>query len=159
TFANTGAITIRDNTSALPYPSTISVSGVTGLVGKVTVTLSNLNHTFPQDIDALVTAPAGQDTMLMSGAGAPNLSGPNVTFDDSAASPIPQETQIVSGSYRPAAYVSGFNLPSPAPAGPYPASMAALNVVNPNGTWSLFVNDHTSGDSGNIANGWSLSLS
>src|SRR5262249_53934035 len=54
---------------------------------------------------------------------------------------------------------SGFNLPSPAPAGPYPASMAALNVVNPNGTWSLFVNDHTSGDSGNIANGWSLSLS
>ena len=44
------------------------------------------------------------------GAGAPPVTAADVTFDDTAASPIPDgDGQIVSGSYRPAEYVSGFN--------------------------------------------------
>jgi uncharacterized repeat protein (TIGR01451 family) len=159
TFANTNAITIRDNNSALPYPSSLNVAGVTGVLGKVTVTLSNLTHTFPQDVDVLVVSPSGQKNMLMSGAGAPPVDHANVSFDDGALLAIPDgSAQIASGSYRPAAYISGFNLPSPAPAGPYPSAMSSFNAAPPNGTWSLYANDHTAGDLGNIAGGWSLAL-
>jgi uncharacterized repeat protein (TIGR01451 family) len=158
TFSNTSAIAIRDNTSGLPYPSTLLVSGLTGTVGKATVTLSNISHTFPEDIDALVAGPGGQDTILMGSAGAPPLSHADVTFDDTAASVVPDISgQIASGSYRPANYGSG-SLPAPAPVSPYPAAMSVFNSLNPNGTWSLFVDDHSAGDTGSIAGGWSLSL-
>ncbi|HSU54984.1 MAG TPA: proprotein convertase P-domain-containing protein [Candidatus Dormibacteraeota bacterium] len=164
TFANTNSIAIRDNTSALPYPATITISGVTGVVGKVAVTLSNISHTFPEDIDALVVGPFGQDSILMAGAGAPPLTHANVTFDDTASSTIPDGSGgIASGSYRPFDYIPGLSLPSPAPGvpsagAPYPAVLATFNGANPNGTWSLYVDDHTSGDTGSIAGGWSIAL-
>ena len=55
-FANTNAIIIPDPAApnppyplqsgpAKPYPSTITVSNLAGVLGKVTVTLSNLSHT------------------------------------------------------------------------------------------------------------------
>jgi uncharacterized repeat protein (TIGR01451 family) len=158
-FANTNAITLRDNTNALPYPSLINVSGVTGVVGKVTVTLSNMSHTFPQDVDVLLTGAAGSKSILMSGAGAPPLANADVTFDDDAAFPVPDGSgQILSASYRPASYLPGLNLPAPAPASPYPAAMSGFNAANPNGTWSLFAADHTDGDFGQIAGGWRLAL-
>ena len=131
---------------------------MTGLVGKVTATLSNLSHTYPQDVDVLLVGPAGQKTILMSGAGAPFLAHANVTFNDSASSVIPLSDTIVSAAYRPADYLPGTNLLSPAPAGPYPAAMSLFSGVNPNGTWSLFVDDHSAGDEGGITNGWSLSV-
>ncbi|HXU77872.1 MAG TPA: DUF11 domain-containing protein, partial [Methylomirabilota bacterium] len=159
TFANTNSIDIRDNTNALPYPSSIAVSGVTGVVGKVTVTLSNMSHTFPQDVDVLVRGAAGAKTILMSGAGAPPLANANVTFDDNAAFQVPDGNgQILSAAYRPWSYLPELSLPAPAPAGPYPAAMSVFNAANPNGTWSLFAADHTPGDVGSIAGGWSLSL-
>ena len=158
TFSNTAYIAIRDNTSALPYPSTINVSGLTGLVSKATATLVNISHTFPEDVDVLLVGPSSQKTILMSGAGSPPLATSTLTFSDTAANPIPDGSgQIVSGSYRPADY-TGLSLPPPAPAGTYPAAMSVFNTVNPNGTWSLFVDDHSAGDTGSIAGGWSLAL-
>ena len=49
-------------------------------------------------------------------------------------------------------------MPSPAPAGPYGTSLSALNGVDPNGVWSLYVSDDTRLESGAISNGWSLEL-
>ena len=159
TFSNTGAITIRDVNTALPYPSTLNVSGVTGTVGNVAITLSNMTHGFPQDVDALVSAPSSQKTILMSAAGAPPLENVNVTFDDRAPSPVPDiGGTIASTSYRPANYGDGSNLPAPAPTGPYPAAMSVFNGTDPNGTWSLFVQDHSAGDTGSIAGGWSVAI-
>jgi uncharacterized repeat protein (TIGR01451 family) len=156
TYTSTNAIAIRDNTSALPYPSTILVSGFSGTVGKFTATISNFTHTYAPDVDVLLVAPGGQDAMLMSNAGGnAGVVNATLTFDDSAASPVPGDGPIYSGSYQPANYL-GNNMPGPAPAGPYLAAMSMFNGANPNGTWSLFVDDHTAGDTGSIAGGWSL---
>ena len=59
-FANTASITIRDTNTAVPYPSAITVSGLTGTVSTVTVTLSGLSHGSPSDIEMLLVGPTGK---------------------------------------------------------------------------------------------------
>jgi uncharacterized repeat protein (TIGR01451 family) len=158
-FTNSTAINIRDNTNALPYPSVIGVSGLGGVLGKATTTLVGASHTFPADIDALLVSPGNQNTILMSGAGAPTMDGVTLTFDDAAAAPIPgPDSVIVSGTYHPASYLPGQNLPAPAPVSPYGATLSGFNGSSPNGNWLLYVDDHTPGDVGNIAGGWVLAL-
>jgi uncharacterized repeat protein (TIGR01451 family) len=159
TVANSSAITIPDNGPAVNYPATIEVAGVTGTVSKVTVTLNQLNHTFPEDVDVLLVGPAGQKALLMSDAGAGfALNGVTLTFDDGAATGLPYAGQIVSGTVRPTDFAPADSLPAPAPAGPYAASLGAFAGSNPNGTWQLFVFDDAAGDSGSIAGGWSLDI-
>jgi subtilisin-like proprotein convertase family protein len=165
-FANSGLISIPtsgSNGRSTPYPSTITVSALGGLVSKVTVTITNLNHTWPDDISILLVGPAGQTTMLMSDAGGNNgvtpISNTTVTFDDSAATQLPQSTQITSGTYRPGDYDSTETLDTPAPAGPYGTVLSVFNGTNPNGTWSLYVDDDfPPQDGGSIANGWKITI-
>ena len=45
-----------------------------------------------------------------------------------------------------------------APAGPYGTNLATLIGGNPNGTWTLFVQDDTAQNVGIISNGWSINL-
>ncbi len=149
---------------ARPYPSTIGVSNLTGTLGKVTVTISNLNHAFPGDMNVLLVAPGGANALIMSHAGNQNDSTAalNLTFDDSAASPLPETGELSSGTWQPSVYgpaplLGGF--PAKAPAGPYATALSTFNGVNPNGAWSLYVFDDSGGDSGAISNGWSLVLS
>ena len=49
-FGNSTPIIIGNNSTATPYPSTITVSGITGTVGMVRVMLNNVSHTWPGDI-------------------------------------------------------------------------------------------------------------
>jgi subtilisin-like proprotein convertase family protein len=163
--SNSNASSIRipaNGTSgaASPYPSTISVSGVTGTVSKVTVTLLNISHSFPDDVDVLLVGPGGQKTLLMSDAGGGNaLSGVTLTFDDAAESLLPDSTAISPGTYRPTDFdTTTDSFPAPAPAGPHGASLAAFNGLNPNGTWSLYVFDDATQDTGSIAGGWRLTI-
>ncbi|HEY6166600.1 MAG TPA: Calx-beta domain-containing protein, partial [Verrucomicrobiae bacterium] len=162
-FINSTAITINDNSPASPYPSSILVSGVAGSVSKVTVTLSNLSHTFPADVDVLLVSPTGQRVIVMSDAGSSSTS-PNpvnnvtLTFDDDAASGLPQTNQIVSGTFRPTNFSPAEFFPPPAPAAPFSATLSAFNGINPNGTWSLYVLDDNGLDFGSIASGWSLDI-
>jgi uncharacterized delta-60 repeat protein/uncharacterized repeat protein (TIGR01451 family) len=160
-FINTGAITIRDNTSATPYPSKINVSGLGGVVSKATVTLSNLFHTWPSDVDVLLVSPLGQKSYLMSHAGSSfEVDGTTLTFDDAAGSLLPQFSQIVSGTYRPTCYaaVTPPFPPDLTPPAPYSTNMSAFNGKDPTGDWALYVLDDMAGNSGIISNGWSLSL-
>jgi hypothetical protein len=48
--------------------------------------------------------------------------------------------------------------PAPLPSPPYPGTLNVFNGTVPNGTWELFVQDFVSGDAGNIAGGWSISI-
>ena len=166
-FANPSAIIINDSPLAgtaglaTPYPSVININGLAGLVSKATVTLSNLNHTWPGDIDALLVSPTGQKSFLMAKCGGSNeLNNVTLTFDDAAASILPRSGQIVSGTNRPTSYAVATPPfpPGLTPPQPYSTNLSVFNGNNPNGAWSLYVIDDTPGNDGVISNGWSLNL-
>ncbi|MBG89377.1 MAG: hypothetical protein CMO80_21120, partial [Verrucomicrobiales bacterium] len=166
TFDNSALITIPETVSvpavgkASPYPATISVTGVEGLVNRVKVKLNRLTHTWPADLDILLVAPSGQSVLLMSDAGSGNsVNNATLTFDDNALLELPNEAGlIVSTSYRPTDYAPQDFFPAPAPQGPYTNGLNDLSGINPNGTWSLYVYDDTDLSFGNLLEGWSLEL-
>jgi subtilisin-like proprotein convertase family protein len=160
-FSNPEAIAIQDNTSARPYPSTISVKGVNGLVSKAYVTIRGFTHSFPDDVHILLVSPDGKKSVLMGNAGGPaplnGVSNLILGFDDGAANPLPNEGKLSSGAWKP------FNdgtpaLPSPAPGLPYSSTLSAFNLIDPNGDWKLYVFDDTFSDDGSISGGWTLVL-
>lgn len=156
-FNNSAAITINDNAAATPYPSTITVSGFTGTIELMRVSLNGINHTWPKDMGVLLVGPRGQSVLLMLGAGGgAALASTNIVFDDTGSALT--NAAIVSGTYRPT-NVTGFNyfsLLSPAPAAPYGNNLAVFNNTDPNGEWQLYVQDIAAGDSGAIVNGWGI---
>jgi len=156
---NPNAVTFAASSgTATPYPSTIDVVGVTGPVTGVTVNLYDMNHTYPDDLDILLVGPLGQTVMLMSDCGAGiDIVNVNLTFDDAAAGTLPDSAGIVSGTYQPTNYGTE-TMPPPAPADPYGSLLSSFNGLDPNGTWSLYVNDDIGGDTGNINGGWELNL-
>jgi hypothetical protein len=162
TFTNSTAITAPGIGPGSPYPSNILVSGLAGQVSRVTVTLSNINHTIPDDFDILLVGPGGQSATIMSDAGGNNsVSSVTLTLDDAAAVILPDTTQLASGTYRPANYNSGSSdsFPPPAPGTSGAWALSAFNGSSPNGTWSLYLVDDASALAGNIAGGWSISIS
>ncbi|MFM6025030.1 MAG: Calx-beta domain-containing protein, partial [Dolichospermum sp.] len=84
TFTNSAPISIDDQLSGgtTPYPSTISVSGLSGNINNLKVTLNNVSHTWIGDVDLLLVGPTGAKSILMSDIGeALSVSGVNLTFD------------------------------------------------------------------------------
>lgn len=155
---NAATITVPLAGTATPYPSGITVSGVTGTVTKVTVTLPDVSHTSPDDLDILLVGPLGQKVLLMSDAGeATDLVNASLTFDDAAPFAMPDGPGIASGTYKPSSYQSGEVFPAPAPGPPYGTALSVFNGANPNGTWSLYVVDDDGLDQGTIA-GWRLNI-
>ena len=158
-FTNSSSIITPPFGPAAPFPSAIDLSNLPGLIGKLTVTLINVTHTYPDDFDILLVGPAGQNLLLMSDAGGSSgVNGITLTFDDSAASSLPDSSQLTSGTFKPTNYGFGDTFTNPAPVGPYGSTLSAFNGTNPNGTWSLYVYDDTVNDSGRLAGGWRLSL-
>lgn len=165
-FTNPASITLNDATAigtGNPYPANIAVSGMMGNVTNVTVTLSNINHTFPDDLDILLVGPAGGNLILASdvgGGGAANaISNTTITFDDAAVPLLPDATKISNGTYKPTNIGAGDTFPAPAPAPSASTTLAAaFNGTDPNGTWSLYVVDDLGVDMGVISNGWSLTI-
>jgi hypothetical protein len=157
TFPRPGTIIIPSGTTtppapyrATPYPAGIVVSGVSGTVGKVTVSFT-LNHGRPHDVDILLQSPDGTRVVLMSDVGTTAFNGA-LTFDDDALSSLTGAAPIVAGTYKPSN--EGIDEVFPAPAGPapYASTLGAFNGVNPNGTWNLFVLDDTLNIGGLITN-------
>ncbi len=164
-YCNTGPITVNPQPNvATPYPSNIAVTGGPTNLGKVTVTLKNVTHPFPDDIDALLVGPAGQNLVLVSDAGT-NTSNVTVTFDDAAAGQLAQaapwgaaNSSVTSKpvNYTPAGNVDTFPAPAPAPSAA--TALSTFNGTNSNGTWSLYVVSDGAPDSGTIAGGWCVTL-
>ncbi len=164
TTSNTIPSTIVTQGPASLYPAPITVSGLGGNLTNLTVSFLNLSHAYPDDIDVLLVGPGGQNVLLMSDCGGYfSISNVALTFSDAAAGLLPDEAQIVSGTYKPTNYDANFMVDSfaaPAPTtGPYGSTLSLFNGTNPNGVWSLYIIDDTQGNSGTMAGGWSLTIS
>ncbi len=173
-FSNSTALTLTDCPNPCPasgqsaslYPSPIAVSGLSGVVERVSITLNGYSHSFPADVDFLLVSPSGRKVVILSdfGAGSPGVSNINVTLDDYAARPVPSTVTgntgvpFVTGSYRPANSGTTDLFPAPAPSGPYQYTLSAFNGDSPNGTWNLYIIDDANLDSGSISGGWTISF-
>ncbi|HEX3720205.1 MAG TPA: proprotein convertase P-domain-containing protein [Verrucomicrobiae bacterium] len=168
TFWNTGRIDIPnkiyvpepDAGPANPYPSLLTVSNITGFVSDVAITVSNMSHSYPNDVSMLVVGPDGQDVALMVNAAAQAEAGmvdETLIFDQGASNALPAFGQIVAGAYRPADYAPSYSF-SNAPAGPYTTNLDAFSGVSPDGVWSLYAYDNSVGDAGGISNGWAVTI-
>jgi hypothetical protein len=107
TFSNTAPIIINDFSIANPYPSSIAVSNLNGLIYNTTVTLTNLSHGSLGDVNIMLVAPNQKDTLLMSHVGGANaVSHITLTFSDSATNSLPSNGAVTSGTNKPSAYYS-----------------------------------------------------
>ena len=177
TFSNPTPITIpaigtgaTSGSPATPYPSNITVSGLSAPIARVAVTLRGFSHTFPGDVDMLLVAPDGAKFVLLSDAGDTNdLNGVTITLSDDAAEMLPYDYgTITTGAYRPTNFLNDSDLfPAPAPVftladSPAPGGTATFASQfgghAGNGTWSLYVVDDASVDIGSIAGGWSITF-
>jgi hypothetical protein len=106
-FTNSTTITLPTGPSGTspgsPYPSSINVAGLAGAITKLTVTLHNINHERPDDLQILLVGPTGKKFVLMAdagGAGTPAV-GVNLTFDNDAGSFVADLGPLVTGTFRP----------------------------------------------------------
>lgn len=160
-FTNPDGITISDAfapTKATPYPSSVTVSGMPGIVTKLSVTISKLSHPFPADIDMMLVAPDGTRATIMSDVGAGGeVSKITLTIEDDAPVSMPAGATLTTGSYKPTNNGAGDVFPAPAPTAGSNVALSTFNGVNPNGTWSLYIIDDATQDSGSIGS-WSLDV-
>jgi subtilisin-like proprotein convertase family protein len=128
----------------------------------VEVTLTNLTHYRPEDLDVLLVSPSGTNIILMSDAGGYTpATGATLVFHPNwqsygyppYGSAIP--SSMVS-DYTAANYDNQQHMPSPAPAGPYALDLNDLVGTNPNGLWNLYIYDRTHGDAGALEDSWRL---
>jgi uncharacterized repeat protein (TIGR01451 family) len=157
TLSNGSTITIPSSGPASPYPSTITIANMPGVVSRVALKLSKVTHAFPHDINVLLVSPSGQSVLALAHCGgAHSISNVDLTFDDTAAGYLSETGQISSGTFKPSAFTPAAAFPglTSAPTGP---TMSALNGSTANGTWSLYILDDNGGDAGSIG-GWSLTL-
>ncbi len=154
--------------AASPYPSAVTVSGMTGPVSDVDVRISGFTHSVANDVDILLVGPTGQSLVLLSDPGGRttlvSANNATVTFDDGAATGVPQ-SGVITGTvrYRPTDTDAGEgtadSFPAPAPAPGANTTLAdAFTGTTANGVWNLFVVDDTDGDNGSISGGWSLTV-
>ena len=140
-----------------PYPSSIDVSGITGVVNRVRVHLNGLTHTYPGDIDVLLVGPGGQKVLLMADTGRDTpVNEVNLTFDADATQSLPQFAPLSSGTFRPTDYGPVDSFDAPAPQGPYTTDLTEFRGRSPNGVWSLYIYDDTDFNFGRLSAGWSL---
>lgn len=175
-FSNTSSINVLDGVAASPYSSNITVSGMTGTISTITLTLNNVTHDYIQDMSVILQAPDGKALLVQSGAAdGYSVSHISYTFSDAAASQFSAITPLISGTYKPTAYFWDI-FPLPAPytppgvntyfiPGPFNAGLPLSTLTStfggsaPNGTWKLWVADFSAGDDpGVIAGGWSMNI-
>ena len=162
-----------------PYPSNITVSGLSGTVTDVNVILNDFDcsargqdFAYPEDVDLLLVGPTGANLVILSDIGGANQDDPiqftniDVTLDDEAANPVPAETLVTSGTYRPTdddndpqEQVAVDTFPAPAPAPSNATALSVFDGTNPNGTWSLYYADDFAGPQNcTINGGWTLQI-
>jgi hypothetical protein len=176
TFTSSGPILIPAGAPGVtqgpanPYPSTMQVFGMPIGILDVKVTVHRFSHTSPEDVSLLVVGPkkslsqggsggSAHSAVLMSHAGCGRaITAVTLTFDARSGEMLPDATLIFSGTYHPTDYEPGTLFGAPAPDGPHGVALEIFAGDDPNGIWSLFALDRTTGNVGLIGGGWSLEI-
>jgi len=155
-FTSSTPVGLSTGTStASVYPTTIDVSGLSGVVTRVRVRLNGLFALTPAQLKAVLVDPQGHAVLLFSGVGdSSDAAGAVLTFADDGVT----LGQPVSGVYVPTNKSFAFTLPAPGPRGPYTTSLSAFNGADPNGQWKLFLAGVGGGRADVLAAGWSLDV-
>mgnify|MGYP002789413383 FL=1 len=145
TFSNPAPINTPNGGAADLYPSPISVSGVSGPVSAIVVSIPSFATFDAGQAALMLVSPSGGKVVLMRECGiSSNVSGGiGITFNDLGPALSRLTSNFVGGTFRPTVYSGIFSLgfPSPAPEGPYATTLGALITGDVNGTWSLYVAD------------------
>jgi hypothetical protein len=146
---------------ASPYPSSISVTGVSGITTEAEVTLWGLHESDAEGLQVLLVGPSGRSIVLM----ASYESGRHVSLNSTSwgfrTLSQPVECPEPEGTWSTASVTEPFNcglrapFPEPAPVGPYSDMLEALGNA---GEWKLYVANAASDGEGAIVSGWSLKL-
>ena len=145
---------------ANPYPLTKTLDTPDGrVIDDLNLQISKFNHQHPDDVDMLLQGPAGGAVMAMSDACADTdiSNNFNWTFDDEATVQFADDafTNCTANSVKPVDYgTTPEDLPAPAPARPYASALSAFDGLQ-GGTFRLFINDDSAGDTGYI-DAWDL---
>lgn len=132
--SSTAAATVDNDT----IQSSIVVSGVSGLLRDVDVTL-NVTHPSLADLEIFLVGPAGTRIALVNEGIATGSDLANTVFDDLALDAFGDGAAPYSDTFRPA------------------DPLAQLANVDPNGTWILEISDRGSAMVGSL-DSWSLSI-
>jgi len=166
TFSNSTVIVINDNANATPFPSSITVAGLTGVITHVRVRLNGISHNAPLDLTIFLVGPNFATVPLLARPPTSQLSSANLEFDECAprtaaypnAATFNTLPALPSGRYRPGIYPAAGVASFPNPTGEFPTRLTSLEGIQGNGTWSLYVKDNAPGTGGVIATGWTLTL-
>lgn len=96
-------IVINHFANATPYPSNMGVASISlAPVSKITVRINGFSHTYSSDVDVYLQAPNGKYIVLFSDVGR-NFTAVDLDFifTDDAVAVLPENAQLVSGTYRP----------------------------------------------------------
>jgi hypothetical protein len=165
--SNTTPLTVPANGAccsaqvASPYPSSIEVSGLSGITTKVAVTLHDMSDTNSEDLAVLLVGPSGHGVVLMASyeqGRRQRINDATWTFESFAqqiACPAPEGTFPSGSTFAPFDCGLPDPFPVPAPPGPYGGTLEALSN---DGVWSLYVDNQPGGEEGRIGGGWSLQI-
>ena len=138
TFVSTTAVTIPDLTTVA---STITVAGFTGSVADLNLGI-NLNHSFVGDL--VISLTHNDVTVIVANGADAGSNDFTIRLDDEAGRSV--QTLPVSGGLT----VAGTFIPN--------GALAAFDGMDPNGVWTLTIQDAFGEDSG-VLNGWQLDFS
>ncbi|MBM3844876.1 MAG: DUF11 domain-containing protein, partial [Verrucomicrobia bacterium] len=159
-FAATTRIQIPELGVANPYPSIIDVRGFAGLANKVVMTLQGLTHPAPDHLDMLLVGPNGDKSVVFSDVGGKQaVNNINITLDDAAPAELNLTNRLFTGLFRPRNAELTDVFRSPAPDAPYRSGSLNFGAIDPNGPWSLYVQDDTPTLAGELSNGWQITVS
>lgn len=110
-----------------------------GTIVDVEVQIDALSHTFDSDLDIYLESPAGTRVLLSSDNGGPSNDYLATRFQDGAEVSIISGVAPFTGNYRPE------------------QALSAFDNENPNGSWTLIIDDDASPDIG-LLSGWSIQI-
>lgn len=155
---DSGVVTLNDSSPASPDPVVFNVSGLDGVVTNVGLYFNGMNHTFPDDLAAVLFSSSGTSTLLFDGPG-DNFESPTSSWDWKFDESISSTQLSNNGSNATGFYAAGQNewnsVFTSAPAGPYGSSLLnynGLSAAAASGNWSLFIEDFIPGDEGTVRN-------